>query len=144
MLHYIGIKVPDDYYGYIPAVHGAYDANAHYAKWHEQKRAEEAAQASQADATGPGGTASYESTMALNRFTGHAQRAGLGPERHSDSAKASRQMNAFFDPEAAANAHDGRSLKEERKNQVPSKRQIQEYNRANREKKVRKLREKWT
>ncbi|OBT72750.1 hypothetical protein VF21_08973 [Pseudogymnoascus sp. 05NY08] len=40
--------------------------------------------------------------------------ADLTPENHNDENKSKRQMNAFFDVDAAANSHDGRSLKAER------------------------------
>lgn len=84
--------------------------------------------------------ASYGSSMAFNRFTGNAQQAHLNPERYSDSAKASRQQNAFFDADAAANSHDGKSLKAERREQRISKKQLQEYKKRNKEKKVQKQR----
>lgn len=131
--------MPENYGGYIPAIHGNYDPTAPYAKWHEQKRAEEAAQAQPASTNVPG-AAPYESAMALNRFTGHVQRSDLNPERHTDSAKAGRQLNAFFDPEAAANAHDGRSLKEERKAKQLTKKEIQEFTKRNKERKEAKQR----
>lgn len=73
--------------------------------------------------------------MALNRFTGNAQSTTLGPDRHSDVAKSGRQMNAFFDVDAAANAHDGRSLKEQRRNQKLSKKEVKELAEARKKKK---------
>lgn len=84
------------------------------------------------------GAANYGSTMAFNRFTGHAQAAGVDPERHSDSAKSSRQMNAFFDVDAAANAHGGRSLKEERKSQKLTKKEVQQFRKNKKESKRKK------
>jgi len=44
-------------------------------------------------------------------------------------------MNAFFDVDSAANSHDGRSLKEERRNTKLSKEQVAEHNRNRKEKK---------
>ena len=44
-------------------------------------------------------------------------------------------MNAFFDVDSAANSHDGRSLKEERRNNKPSKQEIAEMNQKRKEKK---------
>lgn len=142
-LSYLGIDLPDGYGGYVPQIHGPYDAKASYVKWHERKAEAEAAAAAEQTRAALPGAATYESTMTLNRFTGHAQRSGLGPERHSDSAKASRQMNAFFDPDAAANSHDGRSLKEERKGQYQTRKQIQEHKRVNKQKKEAKRRAKF-
>jgi hypothetical protein len=77
--------------------------------------------------------------MILNRFTGATQTgADLGPERHSDVAKSGRQMNAFFDVDAAANAHDGRSLKAERQAQKLTKQQVKEFNSKRAERKHKK------
>lgn len=44
-------------------------------------------------------------------------------------------MNAFFDVDSAANSHDGRSLKEERRNNKPSKKEVAEMNQKRKEKK---------
>ena len=123
--------------GYNPKVHGNYDPNAAYAQVHNQKRAEEQAAIVDPFAAAPG-TAAYESTMALNRFSGSVQRQDLGPERHSDAAKSGRQMNAFFDVDAAANAHEGRSLKEERQTKKLSKEEVKAFNQARKEKKMKK------
>lgn len=129
-----GPSIPENYAGYIPSIHGNYDPNADYAKYHEEKRAEEQALANPYSAAALGAP-TYDSAVALNRFTGHAQRSGVGPDRHTDAAKAGRQMNAFFDAEAAANSHDGRSLKEERKAQKFSKEQIKQFNAKSKERK---------
>jgi hypothetical protein len=59
-------------------------------------------------------------------------------EQHDDYHKSGRQMGAFFDVDAAANAHGGRSLKEERRNQTLSKKQIKELAAKRREKKEKK------
>ncbi|TLD23304.1 hypothetical protein PspLS_07259 [Pyricularia sp. CBS 133598] len=99
--------------GYNPAIHGDYD------DWvAEQKKAgqlpgdDDAAE--NAHLTDPAAAALYASGAQFNRLTGQHQRPGVGPENHSDDAKSRRQMNAFFDVDAAANSHDGRSLKAER------------------------------
>ena len=135
--------------GYNPKIHGNYDPNADYAKVDKQKWREEEA-ASKTWNTGlapqmgvalfpPDAEAGrYASIVATNRFSGGVQSDGVGPERHSDAAKSHRQMNAYFDVDAAANAHDGRSLKEERKAQKLTKDQVKAYNQARHEKKQKK------
>ena len=162
------------YMGYNPAIHGDYDPNADYAKWHQQKHAaEDAARSAQrlpygnpggvmgGGAYGPGPSAGgygygsgygqgqntgapgtdYTFTLGFNRATGHAQQSHLDPSRHTDAAKSGRQMNAFFDTEAAANAHDGRSLKEERRNVKFTKAELAEVKKNRQEKKQKKRRE---
>ncbi|KAH7329349.1 hypothetical protein B0I35DRAFT_420004 [Stachybotrys elegans] len=106
--------------GYNPAIHGDYDPNAWYAKGTEEKEVSETAMAAQT-------LDPYGATATFNRFTGQFQAADLGPGRHSDEAKAKRQMNAFFDVDAAANAHDGRSLKAERSSKKPSKAELKAF-----------------
>jgi hypothetical protein len=109
--------------GYNPAIHGDYDPNAWYA------------QAPEADAetttaeTNPAALLDHEGHVAasFNRFTGQFQRADEGPDRHTDEAKSKRQMNAFFDVDAAANAHDGRSLKAERSGKKISKSELKHF-----------------
>ncbi|PKS10203.1 hypothetical protein jhhlp_001953 [Lomentospora prolificans] len=101
--------------GYNPAVHGDYDPNAWYAKGYEDP---------EAAALAPDPDAIYESTALFNRFTGQYQTSDQGPGRHTDEAKAKRQMNAYFDVDAAANAHDGRSLKAERSGKKPTKAEL--------------------
>ncbi len=110
--------------GYNPAIHGDYDPNAWYAKGGEDE-SEEASSASAAYLASigqPEGTAA-----SFNRFTGQFQRPGDNPDRHSDAAKSHRQMNAFFDVDAAANAHDGRSLKAERSGKKISKAELKQF-----------------
>ena len=63
-----------------------------------------------------------------------------GPEKHSDDAKSRRQMSAFFDVIAAANMHDGRSLKAERAGKKPSKKELREFKEKRRAKKEEKRR----
>ncbi|KAF2734616.1 hypothetical protein EJ04DRAFT_512324 [Polyplosphaeria fusca] len=133
------VKSTPNYKGYNPAIHGNYDPNADYAV-EARKQEEEAAAAAAAAAQaasyayygyGQGsGThdQQYPAQATFNRFTGRFQAAEETPDKYSDANKSRRQMNAFFDVDAAANSHDGRSLKEERRNQ----------------KVTRKLMDKWT
>ncbi|KJZ72949.1 hypothetical protein HIM_07712 [Hirsutella minnesotensis 3608] len=119
--------------GYNPAIHGDYDPNAWYAQaYNNEQERRDAALADPA--------AGYEATAAFNRFTGQFQTADEGPNRHSDEAKSRRQMNAYFDVDAAANAHDGRSLKAERQNQKLSKSELKAYKEKRRAKKEEKRR----
>ncbi|KAM0436726.1 hypothetical protein ACHAPT_002437 [Fusarium lateritium] len=122
--------------GYNPAIHGDYDPNAWYAQGNNDD-----------DAAGPSSSTAladpadhYASTASFNRFTGQFQAADAGPERHSDEAKSRRQMNAFFDVEAAANAHDGRSLKAERSGKKPSKAELKQFKEKRRARKEEKRR----
>lgn len=105
--------------GYNPAIHGDYDPEAWYAKG----TSEEDAIASSAHLP----TEPEATTASFNRFTGQFQRPGDDPDRHSDAAKSHRQMNAFFDVDAAANAHDGRSLKAERSGKKISKSELKQF-----------------
>lgn len=119
--------VDPDYMGYNPKIHGSYDPNAPYAQYHNQKREEEAlASQSTFGVTPQASVAAPVIAGAFNRFTGSFQSADLSTERHNDFNKSGRQMNAFFDVDAAANSHNGRSLKEERRNEKLSKSQIRE------------------
>ncbi|KAM0272544.1 hypothetical protein ACHAQH_008680 [Verticillium albo-atrum] len=106
--------------GYNPAIHGDYDPTAWYAQTGPSEE-EAAAAAAQ------GEMGEYASAAAFNRFTGQFQAAGEGPDRHTDEAKSRRQMNAFFDVDAAANAHDGRSLKAERAGKKLSKTELKQF-----------------
>lgn len=108
--------------GYNPAIHGDYDPNAWYAKGYQEEVGDESL-----DAAGPSMVDPYGSTGNFNRFTGQFQSDEAGPNRHTDEAKSRRQMNAFFDVDAAANAHDGRSLKAERSNKKPSKSELKAF-----------------
>jgi hypothetical protein len=110
--------------GYNPAIHGSYDPNADYAK-EAEKEEEEAEAAAAATAGLPYNSGQdYTATAHFNRFTGKFQQAGQGPELHNDENKSKRQLNAFFDVDAAANSHDGRSLKAERRNKTLSKKEL--------------------
>ena len=118
--------------GYDPALHGDYDPNADYAKVHESSdvnptSVENAANADTSQA--------YAATGTFNRFTGKWQAADLNPEKFNDENKSRRQMNAFFDVDAAANSHDGKSLKAERSGKKLSKTEVKAFKEKRREKK---------
>jgi hypothetical protein len=127
-----------EYQGYNPAIHGSYDPNAPYAKFHEQQRAQEQAIQDYGSLAAAQQVADYTATANFNRFSGGFQTEDKNTERHDDYHKSGRQMNAFFDVDAAANAHEGRSLKEERRQQKLSKKEIQELSKKRREKKEKK------
>ena len=118
--------------GYNPAIHGDYDPNAWYAKTDADVGAE------QEQAIDP--ASAYAAIGSFNRFTGRWQDADQNPERHNDEAKSKRQMNAFFDVDAAANSHDGRSLKAERSGKKPSKAELQAFKAKRRARKEEKRR----
>lgn len=119
--------------GYNPAIHGDYDPNAWYAKNNEEDESASAALAGDPAAI-------YAATASFNRFTGQFQSGDAGPERHSDEAKSKRQMNAYFDVDAAANAHGGRSLKAERSNKKPTKNELKAFKEKRRARKEEKRR----
>jgi hypothetical protein len=122
--------------GYNPAIHGNWDPNAWYAKVYKEDNAVD----TMAAAAPPGVDGAYGATATFNRFTGQFQAAEMGPDRHTDEAKSRRQMNAYFDVDAAANTHDGRSLKAERANKKPSSKEVKAYNEKRRAKKEEKRR----
>ncbi|OBT87745.1 hypothetical protein VE02_03079 [Pseudogymnoascus sp. 03VT05] len=119
--------------GYDPAIHGDYDETAWYAQ-----PAEAAPAAADASVVDP--TAAYAATGAFNRFTGRWQAADLTPENHNDENKSKRQMNAFFDVDAAANSHDGRSLKAERSGKKLSKNEVKQFKQKRKARKEEKRR----
>ena len=104
---------------YNPAIHGDYDPTAPYAT---QPPEEE-----------------YVSRAAFNRFTGKFQGAnGKAPENYNDENKSRRQMEFYFDVDAAASSHDGRSLKAERQTRKLTRKEVkafQEKRRARKEEK---------
>ncbi|KAK1971543.1 hypothetical protein LZ32DRAFT_600525 [Colletotrichum eremochloae] len=120
--------------GYNPAIHGDYDPDAWYAKGNtaEENEANQASSAAYA--------AEYGAVAHFNRFTGQFQTLDNGPDRHTDEAKSRRQMNAFFDVDAAANSHDGRSLKAERSGKKPSKAELKQFKEKRRARKEEKRR----
>ncbi|KAF7160819.1 hypothetical protein CNMCM5623_006413 [Aspergillus felis] len=128
-----GVKEKDPIVGgYNPAIHGDYDPTAPYAQQHEEHPL---GGASAADPSG-----SYEAVGTFNRFTGRWQPATLTPENYNDENKSRRQMNAFFDVDAAANAHDGRSLRAERSAKKLTKKELKMFKEKRREKKEEKRR----
>jgi hypothetical protein len=108
--------------GYDPSIHGDYDPDA----WYAQVEEPEPVVATQ-ETLGTDATAGYAATGAFNRFTGRWQAADINPENHSDESKSRRQMSAYFDVDAMANNHDGRSLRAERAQKKWSKRELQEF-----------------
>ncbi len=120
--------------GYNPAIHGDYDPNAWYAKGTQQDAEDAAADEAQAAAD------VYAATVAFNRFSGGFQTEENGPGRHSDEAKSHRQMNAYFDADAASAAHDGRSLRAERQGKKPSKAEVKAFKEKRRARKEEKRR----
>ncbi|KAI1393440.1 uncharacterized protein F4822DRAFT_12920 [Hypoxylon trugodes] len=118
--------------GYNPAIHGDYDPNAWYAKNTEENAA------NQGQSVDP--SAAYAAMGTFNRFTGRWQGDDQNPDRHGDEAKSRRQMNAFFDVDAAANSHDGRSLKAERSGKKPTKAELKQFKEKRRAKKEEKRR----
>ncbi|KAI0115054.1 hypothetical protein F4814DRAFT_418095 [Daldinia grandis] len=118
--------------GYNPAIHGDYDPNAWYAKQGAENALE---QDPSADAS-----AAYAAMGTFNRFTGRWQDGDQNPDNHNDEAKSRRQMNAFFDVDAAANSHDGRSLKAERSGKKPTKAELKQFKEKRRARKEEKRR----
>ncbi|RKF57049.1 putative ww domain protein [Golovinomyces cichoracearum] len=107
--------------GYNPAIHGDYDPNAWYARPSQTNLALEiSSQTSDL-------SAHYTATAAFNRFTGRFQNPEITAENFNDENKSKRQMNAFFDVDAAANSHDGRSLKAERSSKKLSKSELKQF-----------------
>jgi hypothetical protein len=122
--------------GYDPAIHGDYDPNADYAKVHESSDLNDAA----AENANSDPSQAYVATGTFNRFTGKWQAADLNPEKFNDENKSRRQMNAFFDVDAAANSHDGKSLKAERSGKKLSRKEVKAFKDKRREKKEEKRR----
>lgn len=125
--------------GYDPSIHGDYDPNADYAKAYETGTSTGTLPGA-ATATNSTGADAYAATANFNRFTGKWQRGDLNPDNFSDEQKSRRQMNAFFDVDAAANSHDGRSLRAERANKKLSKAELKAFKEKRREKKEEKRR----
>lgn len=126
--------------GYNPAIHGDYDPNAWYAQ--AARAADEPPPVPLLIPGVAGGEMMPEVGTAgfFNRHTGAWQQPDQGPERHSDEAKSRRQLNNFFDVDAAANEFDGRSLKAERSGKKPSKAELKAYKEKRRARKEEKRR----
>lgn len=120
------------YGGYDPAVHGDYDPTASYA---QEPQAPEDVNGQPADPA-----AIYTATGVFNRFTGKWQPHDINPENHNDENKSKRQMSAFFDVDAAANSHNGKSLKAERSGKKLSKQELKAFKEKRKEKKEEKRR----
>lgn len=108
--------------GYDPAIHGDYDPTAPYAQ-------------PSPPPSDPSASTLYTATGTFNRFTGKWQPATQTPENHNDENKSKRQMNAFFDVDAAANSHNGKSLKAERAGKKLSKQELKAFKEKRRERK---------
>lgn len=120
------------YGGYDPAIHGDYDPTAPYAQEH---------QAPESDPSQPADPAAiYTATGVFNRFTGKWQPTTITPENFNDENKSRRQMSAFFDVDAAANSHNGKSLKAERSGKKLTKQELKAFKEKRKEKKEEKRR----
>lgn len=120
------------YGGYDPAIHGDYDPTASYA---QEQQTPENGTGQPVDAA-----AIYTATGVFNRFTGKWQPHNINPENHNDENKSKRQMSAFFDVDAAANSHNGKSLKAERSGKKLSKQELKAFKEKRKEKKEEKRR----
>lgn len=131
---------PRPHGGYDPAIHGDYDPNAPYA---QEAAAQVGADDSSLTAAGLGALVAgdgdpatiYAATGAFNRFTGKWQPSTINPENHNDENKSKRQMSAFFDVDAAANSHNGKSLKAERSGKKLTKQELKAFKEKRKEKK---------
>jgi hypothetical protein len=123
--------------GFYAKVHGAYDKNAPYVAYHNWRTwdAENEKAASTAQAQTTATYQNYDSYAQFNAHTGRYQTGEQSADRHDPANRANRQMSAFFDVDSAANSHDGRSLKEERRNKKLTGKEIAEMNRKRKEKK---------
>ncbi|KAI9838163.1 MAG: hypothetical protein M1837_002625 [Sclerophora amabilis] len=119
--------------GYDPAIHGDYDPTAPYAQEPHGGDAGETSAVADPNAI-------QTATGSFNRFTGKWQAASLTPENFNDENKSRRQMSAFFDVDAAANSHDGKSLKAERAGKKLTKKEVKSFKEKRREKKEEKRR----
>ena len=118
--------------GYDPAIHGDYDPTAPYA---QERQISDETNGQPADPT-----AIYTATGVFNRFTGKWQPHDINPENHNDENKSRRQMSAFFDVDAAANSHNGKSLKAERSGKKLSKQELKAFKEKRKERKEEKRR----
>ena len=118
--------------GYDPAIHGDYDPSAPYAQEYQESEENPVQNADPA--------AIYAATGAFNRFTGKWQAGDVNPENHNDENKSKRQMNAYFDVDAAANSHNGKSLKAERSGKKLTKQELKAFKEKRKEKKEEKRR----
>ena len=118
--------------GYDPAIHGDYDPTAPYAQEAQQ---EDSLQDPLQPVLAESAANPYAATGHFNRFTGKWQADSLTPENFNDENKSKRQMNAFFDVDAAANSHNGKSLKAERSGKKLTKQELKAFKEKRKEKK---------
>ncbi|KAL8904118.1 MAG: hypothetical protein Q9171_007162 [Xanthocarpia ochracea] len=118
--------------GYDPAIHGDYDPMAPYAQEYQDPNENAPLNADP--------SAIYAATGTFNRFTGKWQASDINPDNHNDENKSKRQMNAYFDVDAAANSHNGKSLKAERSGKKLTKQELKEFKQKRKEKKEEKRR----
>ena len=133
------------YTGYDPSIHGDYDPTAPYAQEHVENddhlpsttvAAAAASNNGEIDSSSVADpSAIYAATGTFNRFTGKWQAQSLNPENHNDENKSRRQMSAFFDVDAAANSHNGKSLKAERSGKKLTKQELKAFKEKRKEKK---------
>ena len=123
---------------YDPAIHGDYDPEADYARPYQEAANGESAELHRSGTVDAADI--YAASGAFNRFTGKWQAAALNPENFNDENKSRRQMGAYFDVDAAANSHDGKSLKAERSGKKLSKRELKAFRDKRRERKEEKRR----
>lgn len=129
--------------GYDPAIHGDYDPTAAYAQVPQASLAEDSNGIIASAGAGPAAAAAsssdpnaiYTATGVFNRFTGKWQPHALTPENYNDENKSKRQMSAFFDVDAAANSHNGKSLKAERSGKKLTKQELKAFKEKRKEKK---------
>ncbi|KAL2372757.1 WW domain-containing protein [Blastomyces gilchristii SLH14081] len=124
--------------GYDPAIHGDYDPTAPYAQVTQQQQQEGLDAAGAAYSSDPNYI--YTATGTFNRFTGKWQPGALAKEYFDDENKSKRQLNAYFDVDAAANSHDGKSLKAERSGKKLTKKELKAFKEKRRERKEEKRR----
>ena len=133
--------------GYNPAIHGDFDPNADYARppRDEQEAQSQDPYASYVDSgTTSNDPNTYGVSASFNRFTGKFQNTAVhpthAPDAHTDEVKSKRQLGSYYDVDAAANAHDGRSLKEERRNTRMKKGDLKKAIQKKKDKKAEKKR----
>ncbi|CCJ28452.1 unnamed protein product [Pneumocystis jirovecii] len=84
----------------------------------------------------------YVFTARFNRLTGKWQNdPNKIPENFTEDARALRQQSFYFDVEATAAAHDGRSFRAERQQKRLTKKELANYKKQNRQKKEQRKRE---
>ncbi|KAK4992145.1 hypothetical protein LTR50_001323 [Elasticomyces elasticus] len=124
---------------YNPTIHGSWNSHADYVDDYYPSRPEPKALPAY---TAAALSEAYEASSHFNRRTGKFQDTNKKrAELHSEGNRALRQQHAFFDVERAANNHGGKSLKEERRQQKPTAKQLQEWKQKRQEKKRQKDRD---